>query len=475
MCVVTTVYGQNVVKGRALDVNKQPLQFAAVVVIGMPNVYGVTDSDGCFIFDFKKRSFVGKRIEISLMGYITKRFLLVNDGIYLLSEDTYSLKEVVVTATESHEVVNSSKIGKNAIKHIQPSSIADVLELLPGGRAKDPVLSSPQIISLRSAAAISGSNYNTQALGTKFIIDGIPVNNDANLQSTPAYSAYGSSFVNAGVDMRTISTDDVESIEVVRGIPSVEYGDLTSGLVNIKRKQGGRDIEARFKADMQSKLFYAGKSFEWGEHNKLTMNINAGYLDAKSDPRNTRQNYSRFTAGYRIGKRWDNKGDYTVYLNGNLDFTGSFDRRKSDKDLDTGLENRPIETYKSGYNKIVAGGELGIKNSKEAGPFRQFTLTASVTSEFSKIDRWKYVVLGANIPLSTSLDEGEHDVVTVPFRYEATLKVDGKPFYAYIKALSKFRAKTASTSHDFKIGADWKTAQILLNSGQSSAVCICRG
>ena len=456
ICVVATAHGQNVVRGKVLDNSKgEPLPFATVVVVGMPNVYDVTDSKGNFVLRFGNNSSINRKIEISIMGYITKRFSLVNDGVYTLNEDTYSLREVVVTATESHEVVNSSKIGKSAIKHIQPSSIADILELLPGGRAKDPVLSSPQIISLRSAAAISGSNYNTQALGTKFIIDGVPVNNDANLQSTPAYSAYGSSFVNAGVDMRTISTDDVESIEVVRGIPSVEYGDLTSGLVNIKRKQGGRDIEARFKADMQSKLFYAGKGFEWGEHDKLTMNINAGYLDAKSDPRNTRQNYSRFTAGYRIGKRGDNKGDYTVYLNGNLDFTGSFDKRKSDKDLDKGLGNRPIETYKSGYNKIVAGGELGIKNSKEAGLFRQFTLTASVTSEFSKIDRWKYVVLGANIPLSTSLEEGEHDVVTVPFRYEATLKVDGKPFYAYIKALSKFRAKTASTSHDFKIGADW--------------------
>ena len=309
ICVVATAHGQNVVRGKVLDNSKgEPLPFATVVVVGMPNVYDVTDSKGNFVLRFGNNSSINRKIEISIMGYITKRFSLVNDGVYTLNEDTYSLREVVVTATESHEVVNSSKIGKSAIKHIQPSSIADILELLPGGRAKDPVLSSPQIISLRSAAAISGSNYNTQALGTKFIIDGVPVNNDANLQSTPAYSAYGSSFVNAGVDMRTISTDDVESIEVVRGIPSVEYGDLTSGLVNIKRKQGGRDIEARFKADMQSKLFYAGKGFEWGEHDKLTMNINAGYLDAKSDPRNTRQNYSRFTAGYRIGKRWDNKG-----------------------------------------------------------------------------------------------------------------------------------------------------------------------
>ena len=44
------------------------------------------------------------------------------------------------------------------------------------------------------------------------------------------YSNYGSTFVNSGVDMRSVSTDDIESVEVVRGIPSVEYGDLTSGM-----------------------------------------------------------------------------------------------------------------------------------------------------------------------------------------------------------------------------------------------------
>ncbi|HBH21665.1 MAG TPA: hypothetical protein DDX33_06930, partial [Rikenellaceae bacterium] len=46
---------------------------------------------------------------------------------------------------------SSTRIGTEAIEHIQPSSFADLLELLPGGMAKDPVLSSPQLINLRAA------------------------------------------------------------------------------------------------------------------------------------------------------------------------------------------------------------------------------------------------------------------------------------------------------------------------------------
>ena len=67
----------------------------------------------------------------------------------------------------------------------------------------------------------------------------------------------------------------------MRGIPSVEYGDLTSGLVKVKRREGGRDLTARFKADMSSKLFSVGKGFERkgrGDAERTTLNINADYL-----------------------------------------------------------------------------------------------------------------------------------------------------------------------------------------------------
>ena len=62
-----------------------------------------------------------------------------------------------------------------------------------------------------------------------------------------------------GVDMRSIATDDIQEVEIVRGIPSVKYGDLTSGLVKITRRRGGNNLSARFKADMNSKLFLCGK------------------------------------------------------------------------------------------------------------------------------------------------------------------------------------------------------------------------
>ena len=101
-------------------------------------------------------------------------------------------------------------------------------------------------ITLRETGTLNASgeksdnpDYSISSLGTLFLVDGAPINGDANMQYIPSGSdssspEYKRNITNKGVDMRSISTDDIESVEIVRGIPSAEYGNLTSGLVNIK-------------------------------------------------------------------------------------------------------------------------------------------------------------------------------------------------------------------------------------------------
>lgn len=85
----------------------------------------------------------------------------------------------------------------------------------------------------------------------------MPICSGCSLTPTRRLDAYNA--VNAGVDMRNISTDNIESVEIIRGIPSVEYNDLTSGVVIIKQKQKATPVEARIKADQYGKLFSIGK------------------------------------------------------------------------------------------------------------------------------------------------------------------------------------------------------------------------
>ena len=139
----------------------------------------------------------------------------------------------------------------------------------------------------------------------------------------------GRSHVTSGVDMRSIPTDNIESVEVIRGIAPVEYGDMSSGVVLIKRKLKATPFEARFKADSYSKLLYVGKGTELGS---LIVNLGLDYLDAKADPRDPMNNYKRLTASARMQDEWQ-VGNARLRWRSNIDYTGSFDDEKHDPEI----------------------------------------------------------------------------------------------------------------------------------------------
>ena len=139
--------------------------------------------------------------------------------------------------------------------------------LFRSGRSSDPALNQVNPIRLREAGeGSSSSDYDVASRGIAFFINGTPINTGADMLYVSGEASTDDrkrSTVNRGVDMRSISTDGIEQVEIIRGIPSVEYGNLTSGIVKIKRKMGGNHFNARFKADESSKLVYLGKGFEF--------------------------------------------------------------------------------------------------------------------------------------------------------------------------------------------------------------------
>ncbi|MDD4819770.1 MAG: carboxypeptidase-like regulatory domain-containing protein [Flavobacteriales bacterium] len=435
------------------DSSDELLPYATVIIFDNKekSLAGITDNNGyCIIKNIPKGDGI---LKISYVGYSTYQHEIYIDGnkslkisLKKLSE---ALPEVVITASESKGVTSSSKIERKAMEHLQPSSFADILELIPGGYSKDPSLSSPNIIHLREVP-ISNYNYSTSSLGTSFVIDGAPISTNANLQTLAGAwetSATSRDFVNMGLDMRTISTDDIKSVEIVRGIPSVEYGDLTSGLVKIERKRGGNDTEARFKADMKSKLFYVGKGFDFSAK-KLSVNIGVDYLDSKADPRNNLENYKRLSFSIRTRKEWNTDG-YTIALNSALDYSGSFDNEKTDPELNYGN----IDTYSSSYNRLSLNNALNIKNTNPSF-FKSFNLNTSVSFEKNTLDRTKLVQLQRDTPIPNSTTEGEHDGIFLPYKYTATQSVDGRPFNFFAKATTTFGFKTENSVNNTLIGTD---------------------
>jgi len=293
-----TISGQIKLQGK-----NSPVDFANVVLEPTKD-YAITDKDG----NFSIRNIQPGQIKltVSFYGLESKDTTLTvgNKDIYLkmyLQETSFSLDKVTVVATQSKAGSStSSKISRQAMDHMQTSSVYDVLALLPGGVVTNPNLNSAQSITLRTAGG-TGSSVNMNSLGTAIMVDGAPMSNNANMQVlSPTISGQntymnGAESVTAGIDARTLSTDNIESIEVIRGVASAQYGDLTSGAVLVTSKAGKSPFVVRFKTNPN--IYQGSISKGFGLGGKAgDLNISGDY--AYSTPYLTKsyQNYQRVNA-----------------------------------------------------------------------------------------------------------------------------------------------------------------------------------
>lgn len=371
----------------------------------------------------------------------------------------FTLQEVVVTAEEQIGKSSASVINKDAMQHLQPSSFTDLTNMLPGASIKDPKLTNSNTIHLREAGdGSSDDNYSTGSLGTGFIIDGAPVSTDANLQ----YIQGGSSSqdaarqtVNKGVDMRTISTDDIEKVEIIRGIANAEYGDITSGVVKIERSIKATPFKARFKADGFSKLFYAGKGMEIKHKNAPNDNptvlyMGVDYLSAKNDPTNTLENYRRINASVRLQQRWS-VNQYNIRWQANADYSGNIDTDKNDPDIHLNKE----DSYRSDLHKIGLSNTLNWSDKQH--DWWAASLLANISGEISTISQTKFVQLTTPVqPILDNMTEGNKDAALLPAQYVATHRVEGRPLNVYFRPKASFTFDTWKFSHKADVGIEWK-------------------
>lgn len=406
-------------------------------------------------------------IKCFYMGKVSPWFELKGDAkggkltYNIIFDTSHLLGPVVVTAVEGRGPSSSVLVGRNAIEHLQPNSFADIVSLLPGGKTLPPNMSSFNAIRLREVGPITprgtstqNDNYAISSLGTSFYVDGAPFANDANLQYTP--SGYTSQWemhrsgLNWGVDMRTISPDNIEKIEFVTGIPSVEYGNLTSGVVLISRKSSVLPPSGRFKADGYSKLAYAesGIAFSKKQLGKHHFNFDFGYLDSKSDPRNALINYKRFTGSTRYyGKIWG----WNWFAS--ADYTGSFDNAKQDSDVSYG----GINQFYSSYNRL--GGTTSAHYLSSLAGEKGWTEVKVQLSFSQQWDKLKEQRLVAPIRASlapSSYDEGESDAQMLLGEYVGHYVSYGRPFNLNLMAKATYFLPIANLlDNDFKGGLEY--------------------
>lgn len=173
---------------------------------------------------------------------------------FVLKNEDFRLQEIMVTAKHNAAGQStSSNISRAAMEHLQATNLSDLLALMPGNLMENQNLTNAKTLNIRQIYEGEGSSLN--ALGTAIIRDGAPISNNANLSAmTPTLAGAtgaiaGGASPSSGFDVRSISTENIENVEIIRGIPSVEYGDLTSGAVIIHSKAGREPLRIKAKAN----------------------------------------------------------------------------------------------------------------------------------------------------------------------------------------------------------------------------------
>lgn len=224
------------VSGRVLDADGD-LPLPGAVVTLDEGLWAVTDFEGRFGFRNVQPGKYG--LTATCLGYVDSSLEIevkgnVQDIVVRMQESSLALKEVVVTAQKPKEGVGTSHmLGRDALNHLQLSSMTDMAALLPGGKTSNPDLTSAESFSLRSG----GSQAANAAFGTALEVDGVRLGNNAGFGAM------------TGVDTRSIQVDNVESVEVITGVPSAEYGDLNSGMVRIHTRRGRTPLNVSFSVN----------------------------------------------------------------------------------------------------------------------------------------------------------------------------------------------------------------------------------
>lgn len=331
-----SIEGKNfLIEGQVLDEKNTPIEYAYVILSG-DGLWAITNQQGNFSI---KNVPQGKTVlTVRCLGYAEKKQELNVQGntsqlILTLQESNLALDEVVITAQRKTEGATTSYlIDRAALDHTQVMNITDISSLLPGGKSKEMNLASSQDerFSLRSGKSEKGN----ATFGTAIEIDGVRLNNNSSLDETQ------------GASTRNISTTNIESIEVITGIPSVEYGDLSNGIVKVNTKKGETPYTADFSTQPHSKQFALSKGFKLGK-NGGTLNTSLEHTNANSDLASPHTTYQRngasLTYSKVLNKKMDKPITLTVGLSGNV---GGFNDKKDPDAFEESYKKRKENTFR---------------------------------------------------------------------------------------------------------------------------------
>lgn len=418
--------------------------------------------------------YIGK-VEIDTLINVNKDIHLD----FILQDNNFRLKEVVVTAEESKaSKATSSTISRMAMDHLQATSLQNILSLMPGGISGNQDLNDATQINIRSISS-NTVDENLNGLGSAVIRNGAPISNNANLEAlNPTVtggaiaSLSGGASPAGGIDTRSISVENIESVEVIRGIPSVEYGDLSSGAVIINSKAGKEPLRVNTKVNPNVYEFSANRGLELGG-DKGALNVGLDYAYNVKDPIESYRYYQRAAGNVLYSNYYFNN---RLKNNISLDFSYGHDKRN--KNPDDQVDKISSDGKDIGFILNTNGSlyfkDLWLKNIRYVASFSYTSKKSYYEAQYSTANAPYSMTTTDGAVLSNTAGAHVYDAAGteitnfgtgdagyyanyLPSTYVARYDIDGKEINFFSKVSANFFKKLGNTNHRFIFGADFKT------------------
>ncbi|MFQ3296607.1 MAG: ferric enterobactin receptor [Polaribacter sp.] len=435
-----SIFSQEVtVSGFVFDENNSALKDVSLFIFDSP-LGTFTKTDGSFILKIPSKRGI---LEVSYLGYKLEKIDIstlanLSKVNIILKQDLLSLDEVVVTAKKEYSKEGSSvyKIGVQSMKQIQSMNLSDILGLLPGNSIAPPDLSKTQQANIRSAIV---SDVN--AFGTSVILDGAVTSNDANLQAlNPSSSLDGrKSPVGGGVDLRSISLVNIGSVEVVNGISSPKYGNLSNGTIILKSKVGASPLSVNANITATNYQLGVSKGLALKRWGIVNTDFSYSYSSGSPIERKT------FFQNFNFGTRWK----LPVFDNLDWNHFTSFRVVYSDD----GNRHEPDEVFKNESDVKSFSYQLATSGdfSSKIGHIN-YNFSTNITNQYSYIEQQD--VFGP-YPIIESLKAGIEFTTFTPASFEVTTEVRGQPINFNARVELTQQKSAGNFDVDFETGLQY--------------------
>lgn len=433
--------GTYTIKAVILDKTGEPLSGATMQLV-QSGLWGISGKDG--EVEIRNVPRLPVAYKVSMLGYKDVEGEICLDGKdnvrILMEEESLSMREVVVVAQAGQGGESTTSIiGRQALDHLQATSLKDILQLLPGGVSmKNPSLTSPGQFKVRTLPSDNNATF-----GAAIIINGMPVSTNANMNTGLGLSSISSG--NSGADLRSIATDDIESVEIIRGVASAEYGDVSSGVMIVNKRIGVSDLNMKARIMPGIMQLHAGKGFDIKSAGSL--NISADYARGTSDPRFLTDKYNRGLLSLAHRKTLLDK-TWTLTTNIDLSYTGEWKGADPDEPeaMKKFFSSRDAFSLRLSHNGM-------LKLDKALARTLKYDVALSLSSD--RIFNDRLVSVGSGAILDATKD-GMYEGTPYPSSYETLSGTKSNPVMYWAKFSDLFYLNVGNMSNRFNVGTEWK-------------------